>query len=65
MNDEKTLDEVLDECDAWGNQVADALAGLSSEEAVAYFAQARSRLERTTGKPLKLPVRSAPQPASD
>jgi hypothetical protein len=65
MNDEKNLDEVLDECDSWGNQVADALVGLSPEEVAAYLAQARSRLEQTTGKPLNLPVRSAPQPAAD
>jgi len=65
MNDEKSLDEALDECDAWGNRVADALAGLSPEEVVAYFAQAQSRLKQTTGKPLNLPVRSAPQPAAD
>jgi hypothetical protein len=60
MNDEKTLDEALDECDAWGNQVADTIARLSPEEVVAYFAQAMSRLEQTTGKPLNLPVRTAP-----
>ena len=60
-NEEKSLDEALDECDAWGDQVSAAIAGLTPAEATAYFAQAQARLEAILGKPLNLPVRSAKQ----
>jgi hypothetical protein len=63
MSEEKTLDEALDESEAWGNQVSDAIDGRTPEEVAAYFAQAQARLEATIGRPLNLPVRSAPQPS--
>ena len=61
MNEEKSLDEALDEFDAWGDRVSDALAGLTPAEVATYFAQAQARLETALGKPLNLPVRATPQ----
>jgi hypothetical protein len=61
VNGEKSLDEALDECDAWGDQVSNAIAGMTPAEVAAYFAQAQARLEATLGKPLNLPVRAVKQ----
>lgn len=64
MNEDRSLDEALDELDKWGEQVAQNLASLTPEQVVESFKQAASRLERETGKPLNLPARSAPQATS-
>jgi len=61
MNEEKSLEEAVDEFDAWGDQVVEAIAGLTPAEVATYFAQAQARLETTLGKPLNLPVRAGPQ----
>jgi hypothetical protein len=60
MNEEKSLDEALDEMDKWGEQVYEAIKDLSPDEVIEYFRQARSRLEKKTGIRLNLPVQSAP-----
>jgi hypothetical protein len=57
MDDEKSLDDALDEIDSWGEKVVEALAGLSPAEVVAYFQQTRARLEEQAGKPLPLTER--------
>ncbi len=62
MSDEKSLDEVLDEMDRWGDHVAHALESLSPDEVLEYFRQAQPKLEQQAGKQLNLPVRSAPSP---
>jgi hypothetical protein len=61
MNEDKSLDEALDEFEAWGDQVSDALAGLTPAEVASYFAKVQAQLEMRLGKRLNLPVRAAPQ----
>jgi hypothetical protein len=60
MDEERSLDEALDELDKWGDQVVQAIESLTPEEIVEYFKQAQSRLEQETGKQLNLRVRRAP-----
>jgi hypothetical protein len=63
MNEEKTLDEALDEIDRWGDQVGDAIAALSPDEVIDFFRQSQARLEQRLGKRLNLPVQSVPPTA--
>jgi hypothetical protein len=64
MAEERSLDEALDEIDKWSDQVVREIESLTPGQIVEYFKQAQSRLERRTGKPLDLPVRSAPKTTS-
>jgi hypothetical protein len=64
MNEEKTLDEALDEMEKWEDQVYEAIKDLSPDEVIEYFRQAQSRLEKKIGKRLNLPVRSGPRRAA-
>src|SRR5690349_9518811 len=54
-DDEKTLDQALDEMDRWGQRAVKAIEGLSDKEVTEYFKGARARLEETIGRPLTLP----------
>ncbi len=62
MNEDKTLDEALDEMDEWGAAVSRAIEGLTPEHVADYFRRARESFEKQMGK--KFPTRSAPQPDS-
>jgi hypothetical protein len=59
--EEKTLEEALEEMDQWGDQVVQAIQPLSREAAIEHLRQAQARLEEATGKKLNLRVRGAPQ----
>ncbi len=59
MNEEKSLDEALDEFDRWEDRVARAIEALSPDEVVEYFRKSRSRLEQRTGKQLNLTAEPA------
>jgi len=61
MNDQKSLDDALDEFELWGEHVSRAIESLSPDEVVEYFKAAQSRLEQRTGKRLNLAVRPAPK----
>lgn len=50
MNEEKSLDEALDDCDAWGDQLSDALTGLTPEEVAAYLARRQAAWVKRLGK---------------
>ncbi len=54
MTEERSLDEALDHCDKWGDRVSKALQGLTPEQVLEYFKGSRRRLERATGKKLRL-----------
>jgi hypothetical protein len=64
MDEERSLDEALDEIDKWGDQLVRDIESLTPEQIVEYFKEARSKLEQKTGKPLELPVRAAPSTTS-
>ena len=54
MTKERSLDEALEYCDKWGERVSKALEGLTPEQVVEYFKGSRRRLERASGKKLRL-----------
>jgi hypothetical protein len=60
-DEERSLDEALDEIDRWSEQMVAELEGLSADQVREYFERAQVELEREIGKPLNLPVRRAPR----
>jgi hypothetical protein len=60
MDEERSLDEPLDEIDKWKEQVAQTIERMTPEELVEYFKHAQARLEQKTGTRLNLRVRRAP-----
>ncbi len=62
MNDEeRSLDEALDEIDRWSEIMVRELEGLSPEQQHEYISRAQAELEQKLGRPLNLPVRRAPK----
>jgi hypothetical protein len=55
MEDEKSLDEALDEIDSWSERLVREIESLTPAQAAEYFKQAKARLEKLTGKRLDLP----------
>ena len=60
-NDERSLDEALDEIDRWSEKMVCELEGLSPEQVHEYFAQAKAKLGQKLGRPLNLPIRRTPK----
>ena len=50
----ETLDEYLDDLDKIKERVAEKIEDFNPEQTAAYFAKARQRLEKSTGKTLRL-----------
>jgi hypothetical protein len=59
-NEERSLDEALDEIDSWSEQMVRELDALSPEERSEYFKRTQAEFEQKLGKPLSLPIRKAP-----
>jgi len=60
MNEqERDLDEALDEIDRWSEPLVRELEGLSPDEVCAYFERVRSEFERELGRPLRVRFRRA------
>jgi len=61
MNEnERNLDEALDEIDRWSEQMVRELEGLSPDEVCAYFERVRAEFEQQLGRPLRLRERGVP-----
>jgi hypothetical protein len=56
MNEERTLDEALEEMDKWGDSVSLNLESLTPEEIAEYFKKSQGKLQKLIGKPLDLPT---------
>ncbi len=50
----ETLDEYLDDLDKIKERIADEIKGMNPKQVAAYFARARERLEKLTGKKLRV-----------
>ena len=59
MNEERSLDEALDQFGKWGEQVSKRIERLTPAEVVEYLKASQARFEQKTGKRLELPVRPA------
>jgi hypothetical protein len=58
-NDERSLEEALDEIDRWSEQMVRDLEAMSPDQVCEYFKRAQTEFEDKLGRPLQLPVRRA------